>query len=262
MRTTVILIFLLVIGVISWLFYNRGDSIQMLEPTQASNAVLFNDNTEVVGSDSSHKVATFDKDQLLNESSHANSSVDEHAMSNILTPEMVSTIDSIAESLRPDNYDSWDDFMNMADTKAGNVPPLYSVYLAQAIRQDAPDEVLFKLMQRGAEFSGDHLALLILKKNLASIELLENMGLDIFQQSSDGRNALVHSLFSKDVDSKFKYFLRRNIPVNSDDTDILMAVLEVSERLRLGSKYAELLIDKGAIAKEPHLSKLNYIKGN
>jgi hypothetical protein len=88
------------------------------------------------------------------------------------------------------------------------------------------------------------------------------MGLDIFQQSSDGRNALVHSLFSKDVDSKFKYFLRRNIPVNSDDTDILMAVLEVSERLRLGSKYAELLIDKGAIAKESHLSKLNYIKGN
>lgn len=142
------------------------------------------------------------------------------------------------------------DFLRQYDELTLNSPEVSELLLMRAITGNLEIGYLLQILNRGAELSGNHLALLLIDRLLEEIKLLENYGLDILQNTSSGRDVVAEVLFNPDREALFDYLISTREVDSTLSSQTLLDVITSSEKLQLDDSYVKKLVWKGASLNE------------
>jgi hypothetical protein len=150
-----------------------------------------------------------------------------------------------AELISLDPIQDPDEFLSQYDNLISQAPQAVNLLLGRAIRGGLETKYLLEILNRGGEFSGGHLALLVINRTLEDIKLLENFGLDLTQRSLSGRDILAESLLNTEREALFDYLVENRQFDSDTASQALLDVVIRSEQLRLGDIYIKKLVDRG-----------------
>jgi hypothetical protein len=166
--------------------------------------------------------------------------------------DLVNAMEGLFKSSRDNDWESFlslTDLLNVADVTTLNLA------LFKAISNNAPIEVIKKLLGLGAQFQPEVLTILALKNNVVLTKELIPLGLDIHGVDKQGRNGISQTLVIFDSRDMFDFFLNNGVSVNPrtlgvDPLD--MALLKLLKENDSTLYYIETLIDYGASIGSSH----------
>ncbi|MFC4699799.1 hypothetical protein ACFO4O_06490 [Glaciecola siphonariae] len=151
----------------------------------------------------------------------------------------------------------WEAFMHSVNYMHENGHLNNSLALSLAIQHSAPNETITSLLEMGAQFTGEHIAILASKSQWKKIEEYQNYGLDITMTDSEGRNALHYAMLNANDVSTFDFLLNQNIPVNLGQSDLLSEAISKAIINPRAIYFVERLINSGANIKSEHTNAVN-----
>lgn len=157
---------------------------------------------------------------------------------------------TLADLFSEDEIESWDEYLEELDEVAISKPAYTQVHISRAISNEVPFHILTKILARGHELTGNHVSMLASTLSVEQFVILENYGVNIAAPSSTGSNALVSSLFNKERDQMFNYFILNDRLAFSDEIDIFKAILETSSILKFDTSYARKALEHGVPVSE------------
>lgn len=171
---------------------------------------------------------------------------DEYGIDEFSVQDRVKLIEETFSGLFDDDeVEDWGEYLYELDSVALTKPSYTQVVISKAILNEVPFHVLVKILDRGHQLNGNHVSMLASTLSLEEFVILENYGVNITAPSSTGSNALVSSLFNKERDRLFNYFILNDQLAFTEEIDVFRAILETSSNLKFDTSYARKALDHG-----------------
>ncbi|MCV2884933.1 hypothetical protein OE749_09515 [Aestuariibacter sp. AA17] len=205
--------------------------------------------------------------QELESGVHSSNSTPRHplnldSLSNKEKEDVQKMMPSLIQLTKNASNKDWNAFMEAADAVSLMDQQLLDLALQQALIHDAPIKTIKQLLDKGATFVAQSVAVLAITDNVALLKALIPLGLDIHAIDIEFNNGVTHALKTQASRGVFDYLISHGVNVQIEQTsqDSLFYALTLCKTDSDCMYYISTLVNNGAKFTHQHSALLNEIQ--